>query len=132
MLLPLLKFDGSLNRLAVAHDSHINHISDLAAAESIGKVVKIPDGLIAELHQNVASLQTRFLSGRGRLYVGEFHAVLHLSEIGDRSEVRAIASSASASEGFVFNYSNKRRAIRSLRELQPGVADHLHQPSPRS
>ena len=53
------------DRLAIPHHFDFDHIADFASPQRVGEVVEILDGLVAELHQDVAGFESRF--GRGRI-----------------------------------------------------------------
>ena len=59
-LFSLFELDGGLHRLAVPHHRDFDHIAHLTAAQGVSEVVKILDGLVSELDQNIAGLETSF------------------------------------------------------------------------
>ena len=51
---------------------------------------------VSELNQNISRFKAHFRGGGSRANIGKFHSVFFLAEIGDRTEVRAVATAATA------------------------------------
>jgi len=130
-LFSLLKLDRCFHRLAVAHHRDLDDVSDLAPAQGIRKVVEVFDWLVAELHQDIAGLESSFLRGRSGFHVREFDAVFHLAEVRDRTEVRTVATSAGAGERLVFHHGDEGGALGRIGELQSGAAYDIDEPRRR-
>src|SRR5689334_6035158 len=74
-LLALLESDRGRDGLAVPQNFDFDHVADLAAAERVGEVVEVLDGLIAELHQDVSGFEPGLGGGRTGAHVRKLHAV---------------------------------------------------------
>ena len=81
----------SLDRRAAAEDLHFHRVPGLLAAEGVGEVVQVLNGLAVEFHQDVAGLETGLGGGRAFADIGELYTVDALGEIGDGAEVRAVS-----------------------------------------
>src|SRR5271166_2392088 len=95
-LLALLQLNGCGYWLAIAQHLDFNHISYFAAPQCISEVIEVIDWFVAELHQDVSCFQAGLGCGRARFNVGELYAAFHLAEIGNRSEVGAVAAASRA------------------------------------
>jgi hypothetical protein len=59
-LLALLQLDFDFQFFAIAKNSDSNDIADLTAAQSVSEVVKVFDGLVAKLNEDVSRLKAGF------------------------------------------------------------------------
>src|ERR1039458_2924324 len=111
-LFSLLQLHAGGNGLAVAQYFHLHHFAHLTAAQRVGEIVQIVNRLAAELHQDVARFEACLCRRRSRPYFGEAHAVLHLAEVGNGTEVRPITSATAAHR---FIRSEERRVGKECR-----------------
>src|SRR5262249_45389985 len=118
-LLALFQFHAGCDRLPVADDLYIHHVADFAAAQSIREIVKVLDGVIAELDEHVPCFQPGFGRRRTRFDVRKFHAVFALPKVRDRAEICSIAPStaARARRRLVFRYSDEGWPLGRRSEL---------------
>ena len=86
--------------VAIAQDFHFHNVAYFAATQSVGEVVKILDGLVAELDQNVSRFQASLGCRRIRSHIGELHALFGLAEIRDRAEIRPVTAPPPPAGGF--------------------------------
>src|SRR5438132_10875789 len=84
--------DGGFEGLGVAEHGDVHDVADLAAAQRVGEVVEIADGLAGEIDEHVAGFQAGLCGGRAGLDIAEAHAVFRLPKIRNRAEPRAIAA----------------------------------------
>src|ERR1017187_6134790 len=83
-LLALFELDRRGHRLPVTQHPDFDHVSDLAAAKCVRKVVQVLDRFVAELHQDISGFQSCLRRRRSWFYIGEPYARWHLAKIRDR------------------------------------------------
>src|SRR5690349_18283538 len=98
-LTPLGQRDRDFERLAGAHDFDAHGVAGHLAAQGVGEIVQVLDGLAVEFDHHVVGFEARLGGGRAWRDVGELDAADAFAEIGHGTEVRAVSGDIGAGGG---------------------------------
>src|SRR5579859_4888167 len=124
-LFPLLQLYACRDRLPITQNFHVHDVSYFAAAQGVGEVVEILDGLVAELHQDVSRFQPSFGCRGIRLHVGELYAILSLAEVGYRAKIWPVPSASTTGRWLIFRDDLEGGRLLRVRQLQRNALDHV-------
>src|SRR5579859_167448 len=126
-LFSLLQLYARRDRLPIAQNFHVHDVSYLAAAQGVGEIVEILNGLVAELDENVSRPQPGFGCGGIGLHVGELYAILSLAEVGDRAKIWTVPSASTTGRRLIFRDNLEGGLLLRVRQLQRNALDHVEQ-----
>ena len=106
-LFSLLELNVDFQLFSITEDGYWHDVADLTAAKGVSEIVKILDGLVTKLNQNISGLEASLCRRRAWLYVRKLYAIFGLAKIGNGAEVRPIAAATASRAGMRIVFDNR-------------------------